>query len=198
MPLQSHVNIAILASGSGTNAENIIRYFSSHPTIRVALVISNKVDAGVLRRASRLGVPAAVIPGPAWKEKDNVDELLKENKIDFIVLAGYLLLIPSWMVKQFAARMVNIHPALLPKFGGKGMYGERVHKAVIEAGEKKSGITIHFINDHYDEGDVIFQAECAVMENDTPESLAKRIHALEYEHFPVLIEKVIENTFMNN
>jgi phosphoribosylglycinamide formyltransferase 1 len=185
------VNLVILASGSGTNAENIIRYFSGHPNTRVSLVISNKEDATVLERAKQLEVPSAVIPFKMWKEESQVLEILEGYKIDFLVLAGYLLLIPSWLVKKYSGKIINIHPSLLPKYGGKGMYGDHVHTAVIGAGDKYSGITIHHVNEHYDKGDVIFQTRCPVLPTDTPQTLAERIHALEYEHYPRVIEKVI-------
>jgi len=185
------INIAILASGSGTNAENITRYFEGHPHINVALFISNKADSTVLERAKRLNIPSTVIPFKMWKEESQVSELLDQHNIDFLVLAGYLLLIPSWLVKKFAGKIINIHPSLLPKYGGKGMYGDHVHHAVIMSGDKKSGITIHHVNEHYDKGDVIFQIECPVLPGDTPQTLAQRIHTLEYEHYPRVIEKVI-------
>lgn len=185
------VNIAILASGSGTNAENIIRYFSQHDTIKVSLVISNKHDAYVLQRASNLQVDAITISAKEWKDEQQVSAILDRYEIDFLVLAGYLLLIPSWLVKRYAGKIVNIHPALLPSYGGKGMYGDHVHNAVIAAGDRESGITIHHVNEHYDQGDVIFQARCPVYPADTPQTLATRIHELEYRHFPEVIEKVI-------
>ena len=171
--------IAILASGEGTNAENIIRYFSERKTAKVVVVITNKAQAGVLNRADKLGIPTEFIPAQDFTEGRAL-EVLHRYQTDFIALAGFLLRVPD-----------DIHPALLPKFGGKGMYGNRVHEAVIAAAEKESGITIHFINGHYDEGDTIFQATCPVMPNDTPETLAARVHALEYEHFPQVIEKIL-------
>jgi len=197
MTVNRRIKIAILSSGNGTNAENIIRYFGGHNFINIALVISNKPDARVLDRASGLGVPSKVISGIEWKNKAMVEAVLKDYGIDFIVLAGYLLLIPSWLVHLYPDRIVNIHPALLPQYGGKGMYGEHVHRAVIASGDKKSGITIHYVNEQYDGGGVIFQAECKVLDDDTPDTLAARIHTLEYEHFPAVIEKVITQTFNN-
>ena len=183
--------IAVFASGSGTNAENLIKHFSTHPSIEVALVVTNNPDAYVLKRAEDAGVPAVVMDKEYRISQDSVMKLLEKHGIGFIVLAGYLLLIPSWLVRQFPEKIVNIHPALLPRYGGKGMYGDHVHRAVIESGDKESGITIHYVNEQYDQGDIIFQARCPVFDEDTPETLAKRIHELEYLHFPVVIEKLI-------
>ncbi len=183
--------IAVFASGSGTNAENLIKHFSTHPSIEVALVVTNNPDAYVLKRAEDAGVPAVVMDKEYRISQDSVMKLLEKHGIGFIVLAGYLLLIPSWLVRQFPEKIVNIHPALLPRYGGKGMYGEHVHRAVIDSGDKESGITIHYVNEQYDQGDIIFQARCPVFDEDTPETLAKRIHELEYLHFPVVIEKLI-------
>jgi len=184
--------IAIFASGSGTNAENLIRFFKKNDFAKVVLVISNKPDAFVLERANRESVPAVVMDKEFRKSKQRVLKLLSDFDVNFIVLAGYLLLVPDWLTQQFSNRIVNIHPSLLPKYGGKGMYGEFVHQAVIANKEEKSGITIHFINEHYDQGDVIFQAECPVLPDDTPETLAKRIHELEYKFFPEIIVKVLK------
>jgi len=184
-------NIAIFASGSGTNAENIIRYFSERKSVKVALVLSNKPDAYVLERASRLKVPAGTFNRSDFYQTDKVLEKLREYKIDFIVLAGFLWLIPEKILNCYRKKIVNIHPALLPKFGGKGMYGERVHRAVLEAGESETGITIHYVNEKYDDGDIIFQVRCKVEPNDTPETLAVRVHELEYRYYPELIEKLV-------
>ena len=185
-------NIAIFASGSGTNAQNIAEYFKHHPGIRIALVLSNKPDAYVLQRAVKLGIPTFVFDRRLFYETEDVMEVLKRFEIDFIVLAGFLWLVPQYLLKAFPSRMVNIHPALLPKFGGKGMYGDKVHQAVIESGEKRSGISIHFVNDHYDEGEIIFQDSFDVLPGDTPESIAHRVHELEYKHFPRIIEEVVK------
>jgi phosphoribosylglycinamide formyltransferase 1 len=189
---KTETHLAILASGSGTNAENIIRYFQNHPSIRVSVVISNKADAKVHERAASLGVPSEHIPSAQWNDQEYITVLLEKYNINFLVLAGYLLLLPSWLVKKFPQRIVNIHPALLPSYGGKGMFGAHVHTAVIAAREKKSGITIHFVNEHYDKGDIIFQAQCPVLPFDTADTLAQRIHTLEYEHYPRLIEQIIK------
>ena len=186
-------NIAIFASGSGTNAENIIKYFSNKNTCKVTLVLSNKREAYVLKRAAMHNIKSFFFERSDFYSSDKVLDTLLKNKIDFVVLAGFLLLIPENILGIFEGRIINIHPALLPKYGGRGMYGEKVHKAVLANNDTESGITIHFVNRFYDEGNIIFQAKCKVMPEDTPESLASRIHALEYTHFPEVIEKTIEN-----
>lgn len=184
-------NIAVLASGSGTNAENIIRYFQDSKLARVALVLTNRQNAFVLERARNLGVPCAHFAKQEWESGENILNLLKEHNIDFVVLAGFLARVPDVILHSFPGRMTNIHPSLLPKFGGKGMYGDRVHEAVIESGEEESGITIHYTNEHYDEGRVICQVKCPVLPGDTPEDLAQRIHVLEYDTYPKVLEKLI-------
>jgi phosphoribosylglycinamide formyltransferase-1 len=184
-------NIAIFASGSGTNAENIIRYFSNRKSAKVSLVLSNRREAYVLKRAASLNVRSVLFDRKDLYEKEKVSRYLSMYKIDFIVLAGFLWLIPENILNIYEKRIINIHPALLPKHGGKGMYGERVHEEVIAKHEKESGITIHYVNNHYDEGDIIFQARCAVTPEDTPDTLAAKVHALEYKHFPVVIEELI-------
>ena len=183
--------IAIFASGSGSNAQNIIEHFSSKPSIEVSLVLSNKKNAFVLDRAKNLGVKALVFDRSSFYESDEVLDILKTEKIDFIVLAGFLWLVPDNLIENFPNRIVNIHPALLPKYGGKGMYGSKVHEMVVACGEKETGITIHFVNSHYDEGNIIFQARCAVHETDTPEEVANKVHQLEYKYFPTEIEKLV-------
>lgn len=185
--------IAIFASGSGSNAENIIRYFAQSSQICVNSVFCNVPDAYVLVRAKKYDIPSFTFTREELRSPDQVLQKLQEQKIDFIVLAGFLWLMPSAIIAAYPNRIVNIHPALLPAYGGKGMYGNRVHEAVIAAGEKESGITIHFVDDHYDEGASIFQAKCPVLPTDTPETLANRVHALEYEHFPRVIEETINN-----
>ena len=184
-------NIVILASGSGTNTENIIRYFQSSDVARVVLVVSNKADAYVLERAKRLQVPSLVIPRGKFLESGYVCSVLQEYHADLVVLAGFLLRIPDDMLAAYPQRIVNIHPSLLPKYGGKGMYGDKVHQAVVAAGEKESGITIHYIDGHFDEGVTIFQAKCPVLPDDTPEEVAHKVHALEYEHYPKVIERIL-------
>ncbi len=184
-------NIAIFASGSGTNAENIINYFSNRNSAKVVVVFSNRSDAFVLERAAKLNVPTEIFDRQQFYTSSIVPDMLKKYKVDLIVLAGFLWLVPKNILESFRGRIINIHPALLPLYGGKGMYGERVHEAVISNREKESGITIHFVNERYDEGDIIFQARCPVKPDDSPDSLASRIHELEYRHFPVVIEQVL-------
>ena len=184
-------NIAIFASGSGSNAENIIRYFQKSDSATVSLVLSNKSDAYVLERSHRLKVPCNVFPKEDWTAGDEILAILQEYRIDFIVLAGFLVRVPDLLLHAYPGKIINIHPALLPKFGGKGMYGDKVHEAVVAAGEKESGITIHYINEHYDKGDTIFQAVCPIFPTDSPDDVAKKVHALEYEHFPRIVEEIL-------
>ncbi len=186
-------NIAIFASGSGTNAENIIKYFSNKKNARVKLVLSNKRQALVLKRAETLGVNTVFFEYSDFYHTDKVLNTLVGNDIDFIVLAGFLWLVPGNILNCFPGRIVNIHPALLPAYGGKGMYGDAVHKAVLSAGDGESGITIHYVNKHYDEGDIIFQARLRIEPGDTPELLAAKIHRLEYLHYPAVIENIINS-----
>jgi phosphoribosylglycinamide formyltransferase-1 len=184
-------NIAIFASGSGTNAENIIKYFSNKNIARVRLVLSNRREAFVLKRAASNNVKTLFFERNEFYNSDKVMDSLLHERIDFVVLAGFLWLVPDNILRKYEGRIVNIHPALLPSHGGKGMYGERVHRSVIESHEPESGITIHYVNQKYDEGDIIFQARCRVDPSDTPDSLAARIHELEYKHFPKVIEDLI-------
>lgn len=181
--------IAILASGSGTNAENIIRYFSGNGGIKVDSVWSNRKNAYVLERAKNRGVDCGYFTKEDFKESDTFLNELKSRNIDLIVLAGFLLLIPPLFIKEFP--IINIHPALLPSYGGKGMYGHYVHDAVLKNKDNESGITIHLVNEEYDKGECLFQAKCPVLPSDSPESLAERIHKLEYEHFPKVIEEYL-------
>ena len=185
------INIAIFASGSGTNAENIIKHFSDNKNVNINLVVTNNKNAFVIKRAKILGVDCKILNKADFSNEELVLETLNNYNIDFIVLAGFLLLIPSYLVKKFPNKIINIHPALLPNYGGKGMYGMNVHNAVIENKEKESGITIHYVNEKYDDGNIIFQAKCKLNEQDTPDSLAAKIHILEQDNFP----KVIENLF---
>lgn len=182
--------IAIFASGSGTNAENIIRHFKNHPQIEVAMLMSNKSDAYALTRASNLGISNAVFTRPEFLS-GSVSESLEKLGITHIVLAGFLWLIPENLTQKFPNRIINIHPSLLPAFGGKGMYGIRVHEAVKAAGANETGITIHLVNEHYDEGRILFQAKCSISDADTPEDIAQKVHALEYRHYPEIIENWI-------
>lgn len=186
--MSKNANLIILASGSGTNAENIGAFFKNHPRISVQEILSNKHDAGVHLRAKRLGIPSSTFSRDEFKESSFLARL---EGADYIILAGFLWLIPEHLVKAFPNKIINIHPALLPKFGGKGMYGHHVHNAVIESGERESGITIHLVNERYDEGRTLFQAKCSVNSDETPESLAEKIHGLEYAHFPKVIENYI-------
>ncbi|MDN4164610.1 phosphoribosylglycinamide formyltransferase [Cytophagales bacterium LB-30] len=183
--------IAIFASGSGTNAEAIMQHFTQHEQIEVGLIASNKADAYVLQRAQNHQVPAITFTRPEFYQTEIILSVLMQYEIDFIVLAGFMWLVPDYLVKNFPNKIVNIHPALLPKYGGKGMYGIHVHEAVIQAKEKESGISIHWVNEHYDEGAIIHQAKCTIEANDTPESLAQKIHHLEHRDYPVVIEKIV-------
>jgi len=183
--------IAIFASGSGSNAQRIMEYFQLHPQIQVTLVLSNNPKAGVLERAARLNTPVQVFNRTDFYHGDEVLRVLESRGITFLVMAGFLWLMPANLVQAFPNRIVNIHPALLPRYGGKGMYGLNVHKAVVKAGEQESGITIHFVNEHYDEGQTIFQASCPLQPSDTPEEVAHKVLELEHRHFPRVIEQVI-------
>jgi len=185
-------NIAIFASGSGTNAENLIRFFRTSPFGDVRLVLTNRSDAGVIARAQSLEVESIVFTREQFYSSQKVLDLLVERAIDYIVLAGFLWLVPLYLLLPFENKIVNIHPALLPKFGGKGMYGSRVHEAVIDAGDSESGITIHYVNPEYDEGDIIFQAQCEIDSDESPDSLAAKIHELEYEIFPNVLENLLK------
>jgi phosphoribosylglycinamide formyltransferase 1 len=184
-------NIAIFASGSGSNAQNIVDFFKNQDKIIVDCILSNREDAFVLERAKKIGVDTQVFTRGDFYGSQKVLGYLQARGIDFIVLAGFLWLVPAYLTAAYPKRIINIHPALLPKYGGKGMYGMNVHKAVVKNGEKYSGITIHYVNDKYDDGDIIFQAECPVYDGDTPEQVAEKVHQLEYEHFPKIIEKLV-------
>lgn len=190
--------IAIFASGSGSNAENIIQYFAQKPQFCVKSVFCNVPDAYVLERAKKYRIPSFVFNREEFRNPDKVFRQLQEQEIDFIVLAGFLWLMPSFITAAWPNKIVNIHPALLPAYGGKGMYGHHVHEAVIAAGEKESGITIHYVNDHYDQGAIIFQAKCPVLPTDTPDDLAARVHELEYRHFPRVIEDTLKKIIIFN
>ncbi|MBD0285666.1 MAG: phosphoribosylglycinamide formyltransferase [Bacteroidota bacterium] len=190
-------SLAIFASGAGSNAQKIIEYFTSPPAplqkergVQTALIVCNKPGAGVLNIAQAHGIPTLLIERERFFRGDAYLPELQAHRIDFIVLAGFLWKMPQALIDAYPRHIINIHPALLPKYGGKGMYGHHVHEAVINAGEKESGITIHYVDEHYDNGDIIFQARCPVMEGDTPESLAQRIHQLEHQHYPEVIEKL--------
>ena len=184
-------NIAIFASGSGTNAENIARYFANSENVNVAVVLSNNRNVGVHGRVNKLGVPSFVFSREEFIAGVQILEKLAEYDVCLIVLAGFMNKISDVILQAFPGKIVNIHPALLPKYGGKGMYGMHVHEAVVKAGERESGITIHYINEHYDEGAIIFQASCPVLPSDTPEEVAAKVHALEYAHYPHVIESLL-------
>jgi phosphoribosylglycinamide formyltransferase-1 len=186
--------ISILASGTGTNAENIIRYFSNDRTAKVTLVLSNRPQAEVLARAAALGVDTFFFDRSQFYDSCEVLTMLQKRGTDLLVLAGFLWLIPANIIEAYRGRIINIHPALLPRFGGRGMYGDRVHRAVLDAGCTESGITIHHVNEQYDAGDIIFQARCPVLPGDDVHSLASRVHALEYEHYPAVIKRLLEDT----
>lgn len=184
--------IAIFASGSGTNAEVIMRYFQHHPSVRVKLVLSNNENAKVLERAKQFDIATIAFSMEEFKNANLVLSWLQQHEITHVVLAGFLWLVPDYLIKTFPNRIVNIHPALLPKFGGKGMYGMKVHEAVKQAYETRTGITIHLVNEHYDEGAIIFQTTCAVASSDTAEQIAKKVQTLEHQHYPVVIENWIQ------
>ncbi len=183
--------IAIFASGAGSNASKIIEHFKNHETIGVALVVCNKPGAGVLEIAGKNNTPVLMIDKERFFRGDGHVADLASFNIDFIVLAGFLWKIPVTLINAYRNSIINIHPALLPDYGGKGMYGMNVHTAIINAGEKESGITIHYVDEHYDNGDIIFQDKVNIDPSDTPEMLASKIHTLEHEHFPRIIEQVI-------
>lgn len=185
------IKIAIFASGSGSNAERIVEYFSSHDDIEVSLILTNNAVAGVIERGQRLNIPTLIFNKKLFTKTDKIVEILQSQGIDWVILAGFLWLVPNNLTRAFENRMINIHPALLPKYGGKGMWGHHVHEAVVANKEKETGITIHYVNEHYDEGKVIFQAKCDVYENDSPENVAAKIHELEYQYFPEVIYKEI-------
>lgn len=187
------IHACIFASGSGTNAENLIQFFKNDTRIKIRHIITNNPEAGVIQRAEKLGKTVHIIPSKIFKNQpEMILEFLKTEKIDFIILAGFLLKIPDIMIKAYPNRIINIHPSLLPKYGGKGMYGMHVHESVVGNKEKESGITIHYVNEHYDEGEIIFQKKIEVEEHDTPQTLAEKIHALEYEYFPKVISQLID------
>lgn len=220
--LMETINIAIFASGSGTNAQNIIEYLqakryllevkpcpisnysinktqlNSYPAINVKLVLSNKKEAYVLERAKKLNVDSVIFTPKELKEGRVIDNILTENSIDYIILAGFLVKFPDRLVHQYNRRIINLHPSLLPKYGGKGMYGSMVHKAIIAAKESESGITIHLVDEKYDNGEHLFQAKCSITPQDTPESLAEAIHKLEWKHFPRVICEYILNNSIND
>ena len=189
------VNVAIFVSGSGSNCENIIRYFSGSSEVNVSLVISNKPDAYALVRAANLGVESMVVPKAEFNDRDSMMGILNDHKIDFIVLAGFLLMVPDFLIEAYDRRMINLHPALLPKYGGKGMWGHHVHEAIKAAGETETGMTVHYVTPVCDSGEIIAQFRTPIAPEDTPDDIAAKEHALEMAHFPQVIEEVIRRTF---
>ncbi|MBQ5943422.1 MAG: phosphoribosylglycinamide formyltransferase [Bacteroidales bacterium] len=185
-------NVAIFASGNGTNCENIIRYFKDSPDINIVLTVCNKAGAKVLERASGLGVPVAVVTRSELQEPGVVLPLLDRHGVDFIVLAGFLLVVPDYLINAYDHRMINLHPALLPSFGGPGMYGHHVHEAVKAAGETRTGMTVHWVDSVVDGGEIIAQFSTPIAPDDSPEDIAKKEHVLEMEHFPRVIEEIIK------
>lgn len=184
--------IALFASGSGTNVENIALYFQTNTNIAVVAVFCNNPNAGVLQRAEKLQIPTIIFDKTAFLEGEVIQKL-QDLAVDWIILAGFLWKVPSEIISFYANKIINIHPALLPKYGGKGMYGMNVHTAVLQQKEAETGITIHYVNEHYDEGAIIFQATTNITDCTTPEAIAEKVHALEHEYFPVVIENVIHN-----
>jgi phosphoribosylglycinamide formyltransferase-1 len=195
-PTPEHTNtrthrIAIFASGSGTNAEEIFKHFHNHSSVEVVMLLSNNSQAFALERAKKFGVATKVFARTIFRESEEVLKWLKEKNVTHIVLAGFMWLVPDYLIKAFPGKIINIHPALLPKFGGKGMYGMHVHEAVKAAGEIETGITIHEVNEQYDKGKILFQSKCEVRKSDTPEQIAKKVHELEYANYSQVIEEWI-------
>ena len=185
--------VIIFASGSGRNAENIIRYFQSSEDVDVGYVLTNNPQAGVILKTKNLGVPVKIFSRKEFYETDSILKFLQQENPSLIVLAGFLWIVPEKIIRAFPKKIINIHPALLPKFGGKGMFGVNVQKKVLESGDKESGITIHYVNETYDAGDILFQTKCHIDSDETPESLTKKIHALENKYFPLVIESLLLN-----
>lgn len=192
MPSEAKHTLAILASGSGSNADKICSYFANHDTIRVGVILTNNPTAGVIAVAGRHRIPYHVIPRTAWKDEALTGSVFMQYGITHVILAGFLLLIPGWLIACYPSKIINIHPALLPRYGGKGMYGHHVHQAVKHAGDLVSGITIHEVNEHYDEGNIIFQQEVMLAETDTPEEIGAKVLAAEHRYYPIVIERWVE------
>ena len=185
-------HIAIFASGSGSNAEKIAEYFADRSDVEITLIASNNSKAGVIDRARRLHIPVLLFDRTTFYQTDRIVQLLQQQHVDLLVLAGFMWLIPENLVKAYTNRMLNIHPALLPNYGGKGMYGHFVHEAVVAAGETESGITIHYVNDRYDEGNIVFQASCALETGDGPDEVAHKVQILEHLHYPRVVDEVLK------
>lgn len=192
------INLAIFVSGGGSNCENIIRYFKDSDKVNVALVVANKTGIPALEKAERLGVPTRVLSKADLNREDVALPLMKEYSIDFIVLAGFLLVIPDFLIREYERRIINLHPALLPKFGGMGMYGHRVHEAVKAAGETETGMTVHWVSGKVDGGEIIAQFRTPISPDDTPDDIAAKEHVLEMEHFPQVIEALADNVLIIN
>ena len=192
MPQTATKHIVIFASGAGSNAQQIIHYFRNLKEVKVAMIVCNKAGAGVLSIAEKESIPVLLIEKEKFFRGDGYVPELQHVQTDLIVLAGFLWKIPQSLIDAFPRRIINIHPALLPKYGGKGMYGQYVHESVLNAGEVESGITVHYVDEHYDNGDIIFQTACPVLDDDTPEKLAQRIHQLEHLHYPGVIEALLK------
>ncbi len=186
------INIAIFASGTGTNAQNIFNQFKSEPKAHIALIVSNKEDAGVLAFAEEMEIPYAITGAEELNDEETMMAILGYHNIDFIVLAGFLLLVPKYLIKAFPNKIINIHPALLPAHGGKGMYGNKVHEAVKAAGDTETGITVHYVNEHFDEGEIITQVSCPVLETDTIDDIRVKVQALEHEHYPQAVKELVK------
>lgn len=187
------IRLAIFVSGSGTNCENIIRHFSGSQDVEIALVLSNRADAYALVRAKNLNIPTVIMPKSEFVQEDKLMAVMQEYKIDFIVLAGFLLMIPDFLINAYDRRMINLHPALLPKFGGKGMYGHHVHEAVKQAGETETGMTVHWVSSICDGGEIIAQFSTPLDPQDTPDDIAHKEHLLEQEHFPKVVEEILKS-----
>jgi len=185
--------LAIFASGSGSNTENICRYFSESPDISVAIICTNKKDAFVVKRAKKLQIPTLVVNKTMLNDFNHLKKIFEDAKIDAIVLAGFLLKIPSVVLEKYPKKIINIHPSLLPKYGGRGMYGDNVHRAVLKNKESETGITIHLVNENYDEGRVVLQKKCSVAPNESLKTLSKKVRKLEFKFFPPTIEKILKN-----
>ncbi len=185
--------LAIFASGSGSNAQNNCNYFANHSDVKVVLICTNNLDAFIVKRAKKLNIPITFITKTELNYFINLYKKLQNAEVDFIILAGFLLRLPTIMVEKYPNHIINIHPSLLPKYGGRGMYGDTVHKAVLKNKEIESGISIHFVNQNYDEGELILQEKCSVSANETLETLAAKIHQLERKHLPLTIEKILKN-----
>lgn len=193
MMSEAQKRVAIFVSGTGTNCENIIRYFAGSEVVNIALVVSNKADAPALEKARRLGVPTEVVSKLQLSDSSFMLSLLRERDIHFIVLAGFLLMIPDYLIAAYPLRIINLHPSLLPKFGGKGMYGHRVHEAVKAAGETETGMTVHYVTGECDGGEIIAQYKTAISPEDTPEDIAAKENLLEMRYYPLVIKQVLQN-----